>query len=215
MPEFVFRFISTFLHDTFLFIEPARGSFCFTLAFAACTSFRPTGTLTVFGHFRPSKQSSSSDVHSLKRVATCTSYLMVSMIEHCHITSVCSSLFSLAGMMALGFLRFCHNVDDEVQQSRNVCFFRPIIITLVQQQRGSGHRSALNLLTRSVYAMFYRPNHFLIYPMGQNNPIDPEIVESGAVMEQQQEQANLHSIPIPHHCSEDRGRHVCWCHYRR
>ncbi len=125
-------------------------------------------------------------------------------------------VFSLAGMMAFrDFLGSAKHVDDEVSAIHGMFATSKAnnheLLLFNNIKEAPGHRSALNLLTRArlCNVLGIAPESFLdLLRWAMNNPIDPEIVESGVVMEQQQEQVNLHSIPIPHHWPEDRGRYM-------
>ena len=133
---------------------------------------------------------------------------MVPMIEHSYITMPrFKPVFSLADMMAFrDFLGSARHVDNEVSaihgmfsssraNNHDLLLFNNI-------KEAPGHRSALNLMTRSrlCNVLGIAPESFLdLLRWAMNNPIEPVIIESGVVMEQRQEQVNLLSIPIPYH----------------
>ena len=74
-----------------------------------------------------------------------------------------------------------------------------------------GHKIAVNLLTRPrlCAALSIEPEEFIdLLGWAMNNPSEPNIVDSGPVMECPQESPDLTKLPIPHHWREDRGRYM-------
>ena len=74
-----------------------------------------------------------------------------------------------------------------------------------------GHRIAVNLLTRPrlCAALSIEPKEFIdLLGWAMENPSQPEIVQSGPVLENPNDEPQLTKLPIPHHWREDRGRYT-------